>query len=39
MYQGKIEPSCYWAAELICSGHYPELWECIFFYRKTYSYR
>ena len=27
MFNCQIEPSCYWAAELVCSGHYPELWE------------
>ena len=31
----KVEDACYWTAELICSGHYAELWDTIFlFYGK-----
>lgn len=29
---GRVEQACNWAAELVCAGHYLELWENILYY-------
>lgn len=35
---GKVQEACYWTGELICSGHYDNIWEIILQYLGKYIY-
>jgi hypothetical protein len=34
--KNQIEHACYWCAELVCAGHFIEIWECFLFYLGKY---
>ena len=36
MAKGKVEPACYWCAELLCAGHFIDIWECVLYYAGKY---
>jgi hypothetical protein len=36
IFKGKVEPACYWCAELVCAGHYMDIWEILLHYLGKY---
>jgi len=36
LYNSNIEPACYWSVELICAGHYNDIWNVIIHYMSRH---
>lgn len=36
IYNGKLEPACYWCAELLCSAAFMDIWEVFILYLGKY---
>jgi hypothetical protein len=30
--KGRVEQACYWCAEMVCSGHYLDIWETLLYF-------
>ena len=36
LYNGRVEPACYWSVELICCAHYQDLWDVLLLYMSRH---
>jgi hypothetical protein len=36
LYQSQLEEACFWSADLVCSGHFEDLWDIIIYFFAKY---